>query len=93
MSSRSCTSDQVFLSGGPEQGLKVGDVLVAETAGETITSGQTGLPITLPGQAVARLEVVSFFGDSPEGQGTIARIVQGQLSAGALDKLRVVEPR
>ena len=85
--------DQVFLSGGADQGLKVGDVLSVETAGETVTSGQTGLPITLPGQAIARVEVVSFFGDSPEGQGTIARIVQGQLPTAAVDKLRVVELR
>jgi curli biogenesis system outer membrane secretion channel CsgG len=85
--------DQIFLSGGADQGLKVGDVLSVETAGETIVSGQTGLPITLPGQSVARVEVVSFFGDSPEAQGTIARIVQGQLPTTALEKLRVVEVR
>ena len=85
--------DQVFLSGGADQGLKVGDALVVEIAGETVTSGQSGLPITLPGQSIARLEVVSFFGDSPESQGTVARVVQGQISASGLEKLRVVEPR
>jgi hypothetical protein len=83
--------DQVFLSGGADQGLKVGDALIVEAAGETMTSGQTGMPITLPGRAVAHLEVISFFGDTPESQGTIARIVQGQVSAADLAKLRVVE--
>lgn len=83
--------DQVFLSGGAGQGLKVGDVLVVEAAGETITSGQTGLPITLPGHPIARLEVTSFFGDTPEAQGTIAHIVQGQIPTTDLSKLRVVE--
>ena len=85
--------DQVFLSGGAGQGLRVGDVLVLETLGDTITSGQTGLPITLPGHPVARLEVTSFFGDTPDAQGTIAHIVQGQVPATDLSKLRVVEAR
>lgn len=86
-------SDQVFMSGGRSQGLKAGDILAVELQGETITSGQTGLPIRLPGQQVARVEVVSFFGDGPEGEGTIARITQGQVPGGNLKALRVVEVR
>jgi curli biogenesis system outer membrane secretion channel CsgG len=85
--------EQVFLSGGPSQGLKVGDALAVETRGETVTSGQTGLPITLPGQSVARLEVISFFGETAETEGAIARIVQGQVPSTDLKLLRVVETR
>jgi hypothetical protein len=72
---------QVFISGGPSQGLKVGDKLRLETRGETLTSAQTGLPIRLPGQAVATLEVVAFFGDDSASEGAITRIVQGTVSA------------
>jgi curli biogenesis system outer membrane secretion channel CsgG len=83
--------DQLYLSGGPAQGLKIGDALAVEARGETVTSGQSGLPITLPGNTVARLEVTSFFGDTPESEGTVARIVQGQVPAADLKRLRVVE--
>lgn len=86
-------ADQVFMSGGPSQGLKTGDVLAVELQGETLVSGQTGLPIQLPGREVARVEVVSFFGDGSESEGAIARLVQGQIPADNLKALRVVEVR
>ena len=71
---------QVFISGGPSQGLKVGDKLRLETRGETLTSAQTGLPIRLPGHAVATLEVIAFFGDDSASEGAITRVVQGSVS-------------
>jgi curli biogenesis system outer membrane secretion channel CsgG len=86
-------NDQLFMSGGVSQGLKAGDVLVVELSGETVTSGQTGLPITLPGQEVARVQVISFFGDGAENEGTIARIIQGQVPVANMKALRVVEAR
>jgi curli biogenesis system outer membrane secretion channel CsgG len=85
--------DQVFLSGGPSQGLKVGDQLGLEVRGETVVSGQSGLPVTLPGRTVGRLEIVSFFGDNPQAEGAIARVVQGQIPPGDLKMLQVVEAR
>lgn len=83
---------QVFISGGPSQGLKVGDRLRLETRGETVTSGQSGLPIRLPGQAVATLEIVSFFGEDAASEGAIARLVQGAIQADP-KTLVVVEDR
>jgi curli biogenesis system outer membrane secretion channel CsgG len=83
---------QVFISGGPSQGLKAGDRLRLETRGETITSGQSGLPIRLPGQAVATLEIMSFFGEDPASEGAIARVVQGAIQADP-KTLIVVEDR
>lgn len=85
--------DQVLMSGGPSQGLKVGDVLVVETQGDVVTSGQTGLPIRLPGHEVARVRVESFFGDNAQGEGAVGRLVQGGLPNGEMKGLRVVEAR
>jgi curli biogenesis system outer membrane secretion channel CsgG len=85
---------QVFISGGPGQGMKLGDRYRVETRGETVVSGQTGLPIKLPGQTVGTIEVVSFFGDDPSSQGAVARLVAGQLPPGGDPKaLVVVEDR
>jgi curli biogenesis system outer membrane secretion channel CsgG len=82
---------ELMMSGGPSQGLKVGDVLSVEVKGRTVVSGQTGLPLTLPGRAVARVQVVSFFGDNPQEEGAVGRIVDGELPPGDLSALRIVE--
>jgi curli biogenesis system outer membrane secretion channel CsgG len=73
---------RVFVSGGSRQGLNVGDRFVIETIGETVTSGQSGLPITLPGERLAEIEIVSFFGDSEYSEGSVAKLVSGTLEAG-----------
>ena len=70
---------QVFVSGGDRQGLKIGDHYVVESVGETIKSGQTGLPITLPGERLAQIEIVSFFGDSEYSEGSVAKLVSGSI--------------
>lgn len=86
------SGDVVFVSGGPSQGLKAGQRYRVESPGETITSGQSGLPITLPGMALAEIELVGFFGDTPETEGATAHIVNGALPQNT-NGLRVVEIR
>jgi curli biogenesis system outer membrane secretion channel CsgG len=85
--------DQLLISGGPDQGMKVGDRFRVETRGETVVSGQTGLPITLPGQRLGVIEVVSFFGDPESGEGAISRLVEGQLPTLDPKTLIIVENR
>lgn len=71
--------DRVFISGGERQGIHVGDELVLMREGERIKSRQTGMYITLPGQKVGQVQVISLFGDSEVNEGAVARIVQGRL--------------
>jgi curli biogenesis system outer membrane secretion channel CsgG len=85
--------DQVFISGGPSQGLRAGSRFRIETQGETITSGQSGLPIKLPGQYVGTIEVLSSFGDGPSSEGSVTRLVAGQLPTGDLTRFVVLEDR
>lgn len=84
--------DRIFISGGSRQGLKTGDHFLVETVGETVKSGQSGLPITLPGEQLAEVQVVSFFGDSEYSEGSIAKVVSGSLE-GAGAKLVVREKK
>jgi curli biogenesis system outer membrane secretion channel CsgG len=81
---------QVFVSGGSRQGLSVGDHLVVMRRGRSVTSGQTGLPIELPGKEVARLEVVSQFGEDEVSEGSACRVVTGSIP-GEVGDLFVVE--
>ncbi len=80
---------QLFISGGPKQGLKIGDRFVVESLGEVIKSGQSGLPIVLPGKKVAQIEIISFFGETEYSEGSIARITSGSVSNYSADKLIV----
>jgi curli biogenesis system outer membrane secretion channel CsgG len=70
---------QVFIAGGERMGIRTGDVFELVTRGETITSRTTGLPITLPGEAVATVRIISFFGDSELSEGSIAEVISGHL--------------
>ena len=84
--------NQVQISGGPHQGLKVGDVFLVENKGKTVVSGQSGLPITLPGTQVARIRVSSFFGNG-EAEGATAEVISGSVPAAQRASLIVKEGR
>lgn len=71
--------NNVYISGGERQGLRVGDELVIMIEGEQIKSGQTGLTITLPGTPIGRIKVIAFFGDDEANEGSVATITQGSL--------------
>lgn len=84
--------NSIIISGGQSQGIKTGDRFVIETVGKTIKSRQTGFDITLPGEPVAEIEVVSMFGDDEFSQGAVTRLVSGSLpTGGKLESLKVVE--
>ncbi len=70
---------QVYVSGGPSQGLVPGDRLIVMKAGKTVTSSQTGIGIELPSTEVAELEVVSSFGSGDLGEGSISRVISGSV--------------
>ena len=70
---------QVYVSGGPSQGLVPGDRLIVMKAGKTVTSSQTGIGIELPSTEVAELEVVSSFGSGDLGEGSISRLISGSV--------------
>jgi len=81
----------VFLAGGQTQGLSSGDELLVFRKGKTIKSPQTGLPIELPGTNIAKLRVLSTFGETEVDEGSVAEVVSGSLESHALTELFVVE--
>ncbi len=71
--------NRIFIGGGKSQGIKEGMVFNVETAGEKIKSPQTGAEITLPGQTIASIRVVSLFGEGELNEGSLATVVSGSL--------------
>lgn len=86
------SGETAFISGGASQGLRVGDRFSVETPGDVMRSGQSGLPITLPGAKIAEIELTGFFGSGADSEGATAKIVQGALPE-TLAGLKVVEIR
>ncbi len=83
--------DQVFISGGKSQGLKEGDILQVMKKTATVKSQQSGFMIDLPPEKIATIKVSSFFGDTETSEGSIAKIINGSIDAGILEKCFVKE--
>lgn len=83
----------VYISGGKKQGLKVGDSLQVMELGKKIKSKQTGFYINLPSKNIATVKVVSFFGDTENNEGSICKITSGNVDKSQLNKLYVQEVR
>jgi curli biogenesis system outer membrane secretion channel CsgG len=83
--------NQVFISGGKFQGLKVGDALSVMESGTAIKSAQTGFEITLPAKQVGTLKVVSLFGESETNEGSVCELTSGTVDKARLAKLFVSE--
>lgn len=81
----------VFISGGKFQGLKVGDRLNVMKAGRDVASKQSGFMVSLPATKVALLEIVSFFGSSETNEGSLCRVVEGNIDRAMINDLYVSE--
>ncbi|GAA5192762.1 CsgG/HfaB family protein [Ferrimonas gelatinilytica] len=78
---------QIFISGGKHQGILPGQELVVQTQGREVTSAQTGFAIRLPGKEVARIKIVTNFGDNETNEGSVATLLTGSLDAHTIDQL------
>ncbi|MDZ8118480.1 CsgG/HfaB family protein [Pontiella agarivorans] len=82
---------QVYISGGAHQGISKGDTFAVMKRGKTVKSPQTGLDIELPASNVASIEILSLFGEDEAGEGSIARVTAGDLSAYDINDLFITE--
>lgn len=81
----SVQGNQVFVTGGSRQGLRVGDTLGLYKRGQAVKSAQTGFTIELPPQQIGTLKVLSFFGDSDTSEGSVTELTSGRLEAATKD--------
>jgi curli biogenesis system outer membrane secretion channel CsgG len=81
---------QVFISGGKAQGVRPGMTFVVETRGQRVKSPQTGFEIQLPGREVARVQVVSNFGENETNEGSVVSVVSGSIQGMNIEDLAVV---
>ena len=68
----------VMISGGSREGLRIGDKLIVARRGEVVISKQTGLPIELPAEPIATIQITGFFGVG-DSEGARAQISSGEV--------------
>lgn len=66
-------------------------VLSVKTLGKQVKSGQTGFLVRLPGTEIAKIEVTQNFGDSPETEGSLVKVISGSLGKHDPNKLVIEE--
>ncbi|WP_119394421.1 CsgG/HfaB family protein [Salinibius halmophilus] len=81
----------IIFAGGASQGITPGMEFVIETRGRKVKSATTGGTITLPGNKVAEVRVVSTFGDTELEEGSISQILTGNIDGYELSNLVVKE--
>ena len=71
--------EKIFISGAKSQGLKVGDLLNVMKPGKSINSKQSGFNVFLPPTKVASIKVISFFGENETNEGSVCKLVEGNI--------------
>ena len=69
----------LIISGGKSQNIKQGATFEVVKAGKKVKNPQTGMFITLPGKTIAKVKVISSFGDTPESEVSFSQIIEGNL--------------
>ena len=82
---------QVYISGGPHQGIKPGNTFAVMSRGKTVKSDQTGFNIELPAKQVAKVEVLSTFGDNEANEGSITKVIDGDITDLDISTLIITE--
>ena len=82
---------RIAISGGPSQGLQIGDTLIVLKRGELVKNPQYGTMMNLPGVEVARIRIESFFGKGISNEGAFCKVVSGAIPTIPIDQLVVEE--
>ena len=83
--------NQIFISGGQRQGLKIGDTLQVMAPGQKMKSRQTGFDINLPSTKIATIKVTAFFGENENNEGSVCSVVAGSIDPSLVKAIYVEE--
>lgn len=72
-------ANALIMAGGKEQGVKVGDTFSVYKRGQVVQNPQTKMPIELPGTKIAKIKVISLFGENYTNEGSVASVVDGSI--------------
>jgi len=71
----------LITSGGKSQNIKIGDKFDIYKKGKQVKNPQTNMMMTLPGKKLAKIEILTTLGDTPETEVSLAEITSGDINA------------
>jgi curli biogenesis system outer membrane secretion channel CsgG len=83
--------DGVLISGGENQGLKVGDIYEVVEKGKSVKNPQTGMMMELPGKLVGKIKVGFTGGDDPQNEFSIVTFTEGDIDKQNLNNYYIKE--
>tara|TARA_R110000823_G_C15948814_1_gene501345 strand:- start:4135 stop:5103 length:969 start_codon:yes stop_codon:yes gene_type:complete len=83
--------DGILISGGANQGLKIGDVYDVVKKGKKIKNPQTGMLIELPGKNVGQIQIDYSGGDSPQSEFSLVSFISGDIEKDQMNKYYIKE--
>tara|TARA_B100000780_G_scaffold248993_1_gene194549 strand:- start:1439 stop:2407 length:969 start_codon:yes stop_codon:yes gene_type:complete len=83
--------DGILISGGANQGLKIGDVYDVVKKGKKIKNPQTGMLIELPGKNVGQIQIDYSGGESPQSEFSLVSFISGDIEKDQMNKYYIKE--
>lgn len=80
----------LYMTGGSDQGIKVGDQFNIALQGKPVRNPQTGFVINLPDKVVGTIAITGFIG-SGNDQLSLIQIIDGQVDANNLQQYKIKE--
>ncbi len=87
----SSDENDIIISGGKSQGLKIGDVFEVSEKGKSVKNPQTGMMIELPGKIVAKVKIDFVGGENPQNEFSIVSFTEGTIDKKNLNNYLIKE--
>ncbi|PKN72587.1 MAG: curli production assembly/transport component CsgG [Candidatus Cloacimonetes bacterium HGW-Cloacimonetes-3] len=85
----SMEGNDMYISGGAKQGIKVGDTFKVYQRGKQVINPQTKIPIELPGTQIATIQVKQTIPGEELTELSLATVIQGSIPASALENIYI----
>ncbi|MCK9206699.1 MAG: CsgG/HfaB family protein [Salinivirgaceae bacterium] len=83
--------NEILISGGKSQGLKIGDIYDVIEKGKSIKNPQTGMMMELPGKSVGHIKIYFSGGDTPQNEFSIVSFTEGSIDIQNLNNYYIKE--
>lgn len=78
--------NQLIISGGKSQNIRVGDVFKVYLEGKKVKNPQTNMDIYLPAKEIAKIKISASLGDTSENEVSLASVTEGENSLSVFRK-------
>lgn len=81
----------IIISGGKNQGLKLGDIYAIVEKGKSVKNPQTGMFVELPGKEIGKIKIDFMAGEDPQNEFSIVSVIEGEIDKNNLSNYYIKE--